>query len=530
MYCPVADCADGKVSGDIVKLKVDNAKQVLCYRNIPFAKPPTGKLRFMAPQMANLWEGVRDGSTLSKIPFQPLEFPKAEEKQFPMKRSPGEDEDMDEDCLYLTIYTTTLDRNTNLPVMVWFYGGSFQDGSEKLYDGSALAGINDVVVVIPNYRLNVFGFLSLGQDSLCPGNAGLLDQMMALKWVQRNVKYFGGNPDNVTIFGESAGGMAVNHHVNSPMSRGLFHRAISHSGQANSHVYFAKKPAEGKKKLLEFLGIKETNEAALLQILQNIPASELHRAHKHFGYDELLFLPCVDGKFLVKSPEESLRDRDFDRVPYMIGCNNTEGMGIMSSSIYGKEFENKELSEEEFTEYLYFPVKDGDLKEWREFYNEKNLLKLFGRVIGDVIFVVPAVTTASFYAENSDVYFYYGSFQLRFHHDDDFGPKEARKPSWCFCDHGDDVYMMLGMPFTPGNLRNMAVFSKEEEELSQKCMKFITNFARYGNPNNKTTGTGIEWPKYSKKGKYLILDHAPNIGSDLAVKEIDYWTTYANRT
>lgn len=204
-------------------------RPVYSFRNVPFAKAPTGPLRFLPPQPAEEWESIRDCTAAGNIPMQSKFLTNIFDLYLPLCR---EEVKMDEDCLQLSVYTTQLKKDTKKAVMVWFFSGRFEIGSESFYDGRALASLNDVVVVIPNYRLGIFGFLSLGGSSVCPGNAGLLDQVMALKWVRDNIAEFGGDPDNVTIFGESAGGCSVDLHLNSPISQGLFHKAISQSGQA----------------------------------------------------------------------------------------------------------------------------------------------------------------------------------------------------------------------------------------------------------------------------------------------------------
>ena len=190
-----------------------SGRTVRRFRGVPFAKPPVGNLRFLSPVEPEPWTEPIQTKSYSPacIQYSPN----------PMMNNTSED------CLYLNVFAPP--GAQNLPVMVWIHGGSLHVGSASNYHGETLASVGQVIVVTISYRLNVFGFFSTG-DSVSEGNAGLHDQVMALKWVKNNIDKFGGDPTQVTIFGESAGAWSVNMHMVSPLSRGLFHRAISESG------------------------------------------------------------------------------------------------------------------------------------------------------------------------------------------------------------------------------------------------------------------------------------------------------------
>ncbi|XP_005345904.1 acylcarnitine hydrolase-like [Microtus ochrogaster] len=226
---PIRNTHTGQVRGSLVE--VNDAKVgVHTFLGIPFAKPPVGPLRFAPPEAPEPWSGVRDGTSHSAICLQNLEMMNSEglmDMKLPLPSF-----SMSEDCLYLNIYTPAhANEGSNLPVMVWIHGGALVTGMASMNDGSILAATEDVVVVTIQYRLGVLGFFSTG-DQHARGNWGYLDQVAALRWVQQNIAHFGGNPDLVTIFGESAGGTSVSSLVVSPMSKGLFHRAIMESGVA----------------------------------------------------------------------------------------------------------------------------------------------------------------------------------------------------------------------------------------------------------------------------------------------------------
>nr|XP_025044193.1 fatty acyl-CoA hydrolase precursor, medium chain-like isoform X4 [Pelodiscus sinensis] len=199
------------------------------FLGISFAKPPLGSLRFSPPQPVDPWKGLRAATSYPPMCLQDMEWIKTWTAMLKAECPPLT---VSEDCLYLNVYTPAdSNQNAKLPVMVWIHGGTLCIGGASIYDGSALATYENVVVVAIQYRLGISGFFSTG-DEHARGNWGLLDQVAALQWVQENIAFFGGNPKSVTIFGASAGGISVGAHILSPLSKGLFHKAISESGVA----------------------------------------------------------------------------------------------------------------------------------------------------------------------------------------------------------------------------------------------------------------------------------------------------------
>ncbi|KAL1478913.1 hypothetical protein MTO96_052270, partial [Rhipicephalus appendiculatus] len=199
----IVNTNEGPLQGRTVKV-LD--KEIQVFLGIPYAKPPVGSLRFNKPQAPQPWQGIYDATCAKDSCVQrpgpgPFDIPTG----------------ISEDCLYLNLWTPLASTQEGFPVLVWFHGGMFQVGSayEERYNGSALAALNDVVVVSCNFRLSVLGFLDLNH-TLTPGNLALWDQRAALQWVQRNVWAFGGNPGSVTVFGESSGAMLLHGHILSP--------------------------------------------------------------------------------------------------------------------------------------------------------------------------------------------------------------------------------------------------------------------------------------------------------------------------
>ena len=207
---------------------------------IPYAKPPLGELRFRKPEPVDDWQGVHEATQLpNSCSQEPSEvFPGFSGEEMWNPNTP-----ISEDCLYLNLWVPTNFRhnnneirtNNNATVMIWIHGGGYTTGSSSLdiYDGLTLAATNDVIVASFNYRVGAFGFLYLGTDE-APGNMGLYDQAMAMQWIKDNVHFFGGNPNSITVFGESAGAGSITAHLLSPLSKHLVKRAILQSGSVNA--------------------------------------------------------------------------------------------------------------------------------------------------------------------------------------------------------------------------------------------------------------------------------------------------------
>jgi para-nitrobenzyl esterase len=299
----------------------------LVFKGIPFAKPPVGALRFRPPKPAVAWEGVRDATAFGPIPMQ---MPNdALEAVFgrPAERPP-----MSEDCLYLNVWTPATDGKRR-PVMFWIYGGGFTigSGSEPIYDGRAFAA-RDVVLVTINYRLGAFGYLChedfIDFESEFQANFGMLDQLAALKWVQEEIEAFGGDSNNVTIFGESAGALSVGALMASPLAKGLFARAILESGAA--HMIVSLQQARSTFDLLaEKLGIKSPT----VQAMRSHPADEILKAQKEMEVAAraemgaplgLGLQPIVDGRFLTERAIKAIRAGHSRDVSALIGTNRDE--------------------------------------------------------------------------------------------------------------------------------------------------------------------------------------------------------------
>lgn len=315
------------VKTDVGQIEGYEQRGLYVFKGIPFAAPPIGKQRWMPPAPVKPWSGIRPTKSSTAIAPQNIG-----PSVFVTTNQPVEREPQSEDCLYLNIWTPGLD-NTRRPVLFWIHGGGFTggSGSSAAYKGSRLSARGDVVVVTINYRLGALGFLNLNEITLgripATGNEGLLDQAFALDWVHRNIASFGGDPENVTIFGESAGGMSVGCQLAFPRSKGLFRRAILQSGAANS-TRTPQKAALVTEQLLDILQIKPND----IDTLYSVPVIRLLAAQQELvprlrqlgQIPDLALQPVIDGSVLPLSPIDAVRKGAAKATPIIVGTNLDE--------------------------------------------------------------------------------------------------------------------------------------------------------------------------------------------------------------
>ena len=278
-------------------------ESVTKFLGVPFAAPPIGELRFKAPEPPKAWKpNVRRAKTHANRCSH------------------------SEDCLFLDVYTPNV--SLSLPVLFYIHGGAYSGGAAVLYPSDILA-LQGVVVVVIQYRLGPFGFLTTG-DSAAPGNFGMLDQVEALKWVKENIEHFGGDPNKVTIFGESAGATSVTLQLLSPLSKGLFHQAIAESGVDLSS--FAIQPTtlgiRFAKGLAQNLDCTTSEHNAMVACVREKEGAEIKRASeklKNFFADVLMWAPVVDKIFLLDTPRILREKGEFKKVKLIISFNSHEG-------------------------------------------------------------------------------------------------------------------------------------------------------------------------------------------------------------
>ncbi|KAF0870589.1 EST1 carboxylesterase, partial [Crocuta crocuta] len=532
---------------------------VSVFLGIPYAAPPLGPLRFRQPKPALPWNDFRDATSYPKLCVQNLEWLVSYQRILKVHYPKLE---VSEDCLYLNIYAPAhADNGSRLPVMVWLPGGAFETGSASLFDGSALAAYEDVLIVTTQYRLGIFGFFNTG-DEHARGNWAFMDQIAALTWVQENIKFFGGDPQSVTIFGESAGAISVSSLILSPRTNGLFHKAIMESGVAIIPLKRFSDDKRDKDVLAHICGCEASDSAALLRCLRATPSKELLDINKKTNS----FTRVVDGFFFPDEPLDLLIQKTFHSIPSIIGVNNHECGFLLPRTMHVKTSESclprqmlnmlvvadwlscgHDFLQHIPTQYLYLAAD-------QYFYNKHSPIEIrdsFLDLLGDVLFVVPGVVTARYHRGESlsstrcpaaagsqpskasgcrnscclmtgpappfyagaPVYFY------DFQH-----PPQCLKdtrPAFVKADHTDEIRFVFGGAFLKSDIVMFEGATKEEKLLSRKMMRYWANFARTGDPN----GEGVPlWPAYNQREQYLKLDLNVSMGQKLKEQEVEFWT------
>jgi para-nitrobenzyl esterase len=470
---------EGKVHG-----KTINQGKVRAFLGLPYAAPPVGELRWKAPEPSARWKGVRDATHYGARCMQPG----GNDTVF-------QDNGPSEDCLYLNVFTPIdATPKSNLPVMFWIHGGGYRGGSASIskFDGDFLP-TKGVILVTINYRLGVFGFLAtpgLAKEAGgSAGNYGLMDMVTALRWVKDNIAKFGGDPKNVTIFGESAGSFAVSALMAAAPAEGLFDKAIGESG-AEMNLGAPQRPAS-----LEEIEQQDQEWAASLGAptlaeLRAMPASEILAAATKRGAPHPGFLPVIDGKLLTEPVAETYADGKQAHVPLLAGWNRDETHFLAEGMTAAKW---KEFAERKFgaraEEFLALYPGNTDAEAIRSAidYNSDY----------SIAFMTWKWVDAQTKTGDAPVYRYH--FELA-------APPSKFHSGW-YAFHSDEIEYVFGTLDTrPG-----AAWRPEDRKLSDEMMDYWTNFAKTGDPN----GPGLpRWPCFDKTGLLIHLDSTITAGPD----------------
>lgn len=513
---PYVETQYGKLRGKTVSVKETNRK-VHAFTGVPFAKPPVGSLRFAVPEPPESWSSVKEAQDHAPLCLQSLTVLEQMSSFFNMSLTLPP---LSEDCLYLNIYTPAdREKDSKLPVMVFIHGGGLRSGGAGMFEGSALSAYENVVVASIQYRLGFLGFFSTG-DEQAQGNYGFLDQVAALKWIQENIVNFGGDPNLVTIFGESAGGISVSILLVSPLSKGLFHRAIAESGVALIPQLLADKPQDLTMNQKIVSNVSACDSASLLDCLKDKTGDEISKISGSLNH--IYFPGRVDGKFIPKPVVELLTEKAVAAVPFIIGVNNHEFGYIIPMGLNIKGLEDG-MSRDHAQQILRnnpllsIPPEILPLVMNEYFGNTTDPLKIRDNFLdlgGDVMFVVPSISTAAYHREAGvPVYFY--EFQHR--------PSVFKdiKPDYVKADHADELFFVVGGPFLDKGTMFAGPDTEEEKTLSKAVMKYWANFARNGDPN----GPGlIQWPQYDQNESYLQININPSAAHKLKAEKYAFWT------
>ncbi|XP_035521168.1 carboxylesterase 3 [Morone saxatilis] len=511
----VVSLKNGQIRGGYVAVK-GTERRAKEYLGIPFARPPVGPLRFAAPQDPDPWEGERDGTHQPPMCIQDPEIVVNVSRTMSMQYTPLE---LSEDCLYLNVYTPAeATQGDKLPVMVWIHGGGLAMGAASQYDGAPLAAYENIVMVIIQYRLGILGFLSTG-DEQAQGNWGFLDQLAALRWVQENIEAFGGDPQTVTVAGESAGGISASILTLSPQAKGLFQRAIFQSGVATLGTYTTSHPLSYAKIVANLTGCDRSSTEELVLCMKGKSKDELVDATKRM---RIYLGAVVDGVFLTDTAEELLKRKEVLKVPVMMGITNHEFGWILPQSFAPPGWENGMNRESVLAVVNMFNptgassvnrlITDEYLKDTK---TPEEIRDGFTEVMGDLLMTLPVVKVAGYHSDAGvPVYMYEFVHRAEIH--------RHTRPSFVKADHADDVGFMFGGCFWNGHIKIIGNITKEDERLCRTMMAYWANFARAGSPNGPSV---VSWPQYDRqKQEYMELGLTQTVRQKLKKDRVHFAT------
>ncbi|HEV7631825.1 MAG TPA: carboxylesterase family protein [Steroidobacteraceae bacterium] len=481
MSCRLVGAAEQgtRVSIETGQLQGVVAGDVTVFKGVPFAAPPVGALRWRAPQPATKWQGLRSAATYGADCMQEP-FPG---DAAPLGVTPAED------CLYANVWVPSQRPDgAKLPVMVWIYGGGFVNGgaSPAVYDGSEFAR-RGIVLVSFNYRLGHFGFfahpaLSAEQTGAPLANYGLLDQIAALQWVKRNIGAFGGNAGNVTVFGESAGGMAVHVLLTTPLARGLVHKAIIQSGGGRAGLF--DRPLRGGTDSAEDRGVAfgrkqgiEGTDAAALAKLRALPAATLAKGLSMMGMGSdptYVGGPVADDRIVLGAPLQLYASGQAYNVPVMVGATDAD-IGFVTG---------RTLDE------LFAPFGPDALRA-RAVYDPEgsgNVRVVAARIGGDQMMIEPARQVARVLAGRGQ-----SVYQFRFSY-----VAESMRKTWAGAPHATDIPFV----FNTVAARYGKDLTANDAAMGKAAIDYWTSFAKTGRP---VAAGHPAWPAYDSRTD-LILD------------------------
>ncbi|BFZ13517.1 hypothetical protein BsWGS_16556 [Bradybaena similaris] len=497
------------------------------FYGVPYAAPPEGNLRFKPPEAAPGWQGTRNATVMPCSCWQVIDTS--------FGQSPGVDmwnpnTKMSEDCLYLNLWVPA--TATKKPILVWIYGGGFWSGTSTLsvYNALRLASRTDIIVASFNYRVGPLGFL-YGGNQESPGNVGLLDQVMALQWLNDNAVNMGGDPAKITIFGESAGAVSVGYHLMSPLSKDLFTYAILMSASPTAHWAIQSNDLALNRthNLACLLGCRARDMPGTMEFLRSMRAEQITDIQWNFTkfYFDTPFAPVVDGHFLPSHPTVLMAEGKVKNTSIISGVVKDEGTFWLMygfQSIYGSA-DTTPMSSSQFAKVVrdilapLGPLYSTDLVQeltMNEYFHSlppwsRTYLDATDDISGDTLFKCPLINFSEFYSSKVKGQVYMYSFEHRL--------STITWPQWIGVAHGYEIEVFFGLPFLDHG------YTDVERRLSHDVMARIANFVNTGNPNTGANTVSVTWTEYTPHDQHYLVIVADNmrVSQGLRHSQCEFW-------
>lgn len=533
----------GALRGSIGTLSNHKLQSVEVFLGVPYASAPVGSLRFMPPVTPPHWKGIKNADQFGSV--CPQRLPDITNETEALRKMPSGRlqylrrllpylVNQSEDCLYLNIYAPAVvgREPIRLPVMVYIHGESYEWNSGNPYDGSVLASFGSVVVVSINYRLGVL-------DGSSRGNYGLMDQVAALHWIQENIGEFGGDANNVTIFGQGYGAACVNLLMISPMAKGLFQRAIMQSGSALSPWAIAREPLFYTHRLAEQLHCPSLENLALLDCLRQRSAFEIMKVSLAIPDYLTAFGPTVDGVVIPNEPLLIMEDAKslFANYDLLLGINKVEAYFQFSAKeerngieINRRDRMLRTLVRNVFSYHLQqtFLTIVNEYTDWtKSVQHPINILEATADALGDALIVAPVIKVGNLHSFiSTSTYLYVFNYQT----------EEGDYPDRLGCIHGEELPYVFGSPLVGTMSHFPQNYTKNEVILSETIMSYWLNFAKYGDPNYFSTEDDsiderekgkfekLTWPLYnSVHQQHLSIGTKPKIRDHYHAHRLSFW-------
>jgi len=530
----VVETTKGRVRG-VSLPTVHDDRSVSAWLGVPYAQPPIGNMRFRHPRPMDQWEGIKDTvkNPNSCVQIKDTMWPGFEGSEAWNANTP-----LSEDCLYLNVVVPQ-PHPQNAAVLLWIYGGGYWGGTTTLdlYDLRTIVSEENIIAVGIQYRVASLGFLYFDTEDV-PGNAGMFDQLMAMQWVKNNIAKFGGNPNNITLMGESAGACSVSLHLLSPLSRNLFSQAIMQSASALAPWGVVSKKEALRRSLALAKNLNcphdRQNVRASINCLRAMDGAKLvgaEWANVTFGFTGGIgvFTPIIDGAFLDEHPGAAMRNKNFKKANILLGSNKDEGNYFV---LYFFPDEFPRIAKDVFinrTQFLKsielaYPLANNIQRkaiefEYTNWLNPEDPVAnrvAVDRMTGDWEFTCPVVDFAHKYAEvGSNVYMYYFTEVA----------SNSPWPKWAGAMHADEIAFVFGQPL------NLSLgYNKAERELSKQIMSYWANFAKTGNPSLSADHTWTEtyWPLHTplKRETLTLSSTSSKVLEGHGVRKCAFWKRF----